>query len=85
VKIHLCDSPEPLREGENLRGLCEALVLDAQFAFVWDETPMHEAIAESLNALTVCRKCIRLAQEKPLANYVYAIRLPERTLHRGAA
>ena len=81
-RIHLATADSPLREYAMTDGLCGAVIDNAQFAHVWDETPMHTIVSEALNSLSTCRKCIRIAKEKPLKAYVYAVRVPEKVSFR---
>jgi hypothetical protein len=55
MKCHLIESPEPLKEGGPLTGICGVEVNPSKFALVWDSTVMGDPVI--LSTLLFCRKC----------------------------
>ena len=58
--MHLLNSPEPIRDGSDLRPFChkpEAPVLIAKASCIW------AGELTRINTLQVCSKCFALAQE----------------------
>jgi hypothetical protein len=72
VKTHLADSEVPLKEGSKLLAICGAIVPDAAFVFMWDETAngVRASDIEMSGLLSQCSRCkkIRLTQR-----YLYGI------------
>jgi hypothetical protein len=74
MKFHLLNSPEPLKQGEDHKAQCGAVVKDSIFAAQIDESAASgnvniQRLMDSFRG--VCRKCLK----QPLTSaYIYAAR-----------
>jgi hypothetical protein len=75
IKTHLADSEVPLKEGSKLLAICGALVPDAAFVFMWDETGIKNSdFTVMLGRLGMCGHC---AKRQATQRYIYGIRSGE--------
>lgn len=74
MKIHICDRPEPLREGMNVAAKCGALVEKAAAAFMFDFQAMGKPV--DIPQRGMCKWCCNVIEEKGFSAdsvYVYGI------------
>ena len=79
MKVHLLDSNEPMKEGDDLTALCCQFIPKAAFLFVFD-TGLGGAA--TFNSLLTCRQCREAQTGK---RYLYGIAAGELVTRRDGA
>lgn len=81
-KVHLFDSPLPIKEGSTQVALCLALIPNAVFVDTWK--PGEWDLAE-ISSLTFCGKCLGRLQRTGEYSYLYALKSGEEVKQEAAA
>lgn len=69
-KVHLRDSEEPLKEGQDHIAICGERIPKAVYVFMWNEDSGFSFAEQVQRRLNVCRKCRELEIGK---RYVYGL------------
>lgn len=76
-KVHLCNSEDPLKEGETLTAICGEAIPRSQFVFMWDDFeafPGADVCTYQFQVRNPCRECRKIP---PSERYIYGVRTRE--------
>jgi hypothetical protein len=88
VKVHLLDTNEPMREGEDVKANCGAVIPGARAAFMWDgEVVGDDFVLDGPFKAKLCRKCLDIEDPPgtPLQRYAYGIVSGEEAMQECSA